>query len=73
MPSTSKPHAGQTWPPRAGEARSARSGRAPDRPAPTRLSESDLLQDLAVLVEQGLVVPVQDGHALRYAVAGDDA
>lgn len=43
-----------------------------DRPVPGQsLRASQLAQDLAALVEHGLIVPVEQEGVLRYAVAGE--
>jgi hypothetical protein len=68
-----KPRAGQSWRPPTRRPKS-RSGavRHADRAGPVSSDQAHLAADLAVLVEQGLVVPVHDGETLRYAVNPDD-
>lgn len=43
-----------------------------DRPGHVPAAQAQLAADLAVLVEQGLVVAVHDGETLRYAVNRND-
>jgi hypothetical protein len=72
-----EPRGGQPWPPQA--TRSMR--RAPRKPTQfpgpplAANGQARLAWDLAVLIESGLVEPVQDGETIRYAVrpTGDAA
>jgi hypothetical protein len=68
-----KPRAGQSWrpPTRMPKSRSVALGLG-DRAGHVSADQAQLAADLAVLVDQGLVVAVHDGETLRYAVNPDD-
>lgn len=73
MSAGGKPRAGQSWrPPRRRPKSSPRAISVGDRPGHVSAVQTRLAADLAVPVEQGLVVPVHDGETLRYAVNPED-
>lgn len=73
MSAGGKPRAGQSWRPsrRRPKSRPLPIGLG-DRPGHVSAAQAQLAADLAVLVEQGLVVAVHDGETLRYAVNLDE-
>ena len=71
MSQVPEPRGGQPWPPQA----TPRVPRTPTQFAEQRAAangQARLAWDLAVLIESGLVVPVQDGQTIRYAVNPTD-
>jgi len=73
MPGAPTPRAGRAWPPvpRGSRSWADRTATRAASPPPSGEFEAELAEDLAVLIECGLVVPIYDRGTIRYALAGE--
>lgn len=72
MSGASTPRPGRAWPALSGGSRSwaQRTTTRVATPPPSGEFEAELARDLSVLIEHGLVVPIYDRGAVRYALVG---